>query len=139
MHVEVPAVTPRELMRRGRDGQETSATVRARVEKARGGQLSRHKAGSAASLEIGGGTGTGACIHCNAQMGIPEIEEFCRIDDATRAFLQKAMESLSRSARAAHRTLRVARTIADLVGTESVQLEHVAEAVHYQTGERPQA
>ena len=90
----------------------------------------------------GTGRGTGRCsavadrIHCNAQMGIPEIEEFCRIDDSTRAFLQKAIESLSMSARAAHRSLRVARTIADLAASERVELQHVAEAVQYQMLDR---
>jgi hypothetical protein len=88
------------------------------------------------SREDGGDGDRIGSIHCNAQMGIPEIEEHCRIDDATRAFLQKAMESLSLSARAAHRSLRVARTIADLAKVESVQLDHVAEAVQYQVVER---
>jgi magnesium chelatase family protein len=69
-------------------------------------------------------------------MGLGEIEKFCHIDERTRALLQKAIESLSLSARAAHRTLRVARTIGDLAAAEDVQLEHVAEAVQYQAGER---
>ncbi len=65
-------------------------------------------------------------------MGLPEIEAFCRIDDPTRAFLQKAVETLSLSARAAHRSLRVARTIADLAHSPEILFEHVAEAVQYQ-------
>jgi len=69
-------------------------------------------------------------------MGLRELDEFCRVDDATRAFLHKAVESLSLSARAAHRSLRVARTIADLAGAEQIALEHVAEAVQYQARER---
>ena len=75
-------------------------------------------------------------IHCNAEMGISEIEAFCRIDEAACAFLQKAIDSLLLSARATHRSLRVARTIADLAGAQTVQLEHVAEAVQYQALER---
>jgi magnesium chelatase family protein len=75
-------------------------------------------------------------VRCNAQMGLREIDQFCRIDDATRAFLQKTLESLSMSARATHRALRVARTIADLAGAPDIELEHVAEAVQYQALDR---
>jgi magnesium chelatase family protein len=69
-------------------------------------------------------------------MGIREIERYCRIDDATRALLRKAMETRSMSARATHRVLRVARTIADLAGADAVALDHVAEAVQYQALDR---
>jgi len=171
LHIEVPAVSARELMRgMGRrrravevdsdDGielaaagderapanvrafsrgggadqpNESSANIRARVEAAREVQRRRFGGGCrTGGRESGGSTP----IHCNAQMGIREIEEFCQIDDATRAFLQKAIESLSLSARAAHRSLRVARTIADLAGASELQLEHVAEAVQYQAVDR---
>jgi len=75
-------------------------------------------------------------IHDNAQMGIREIERHCRTDDPTRALLHKAMETRSMSARAAHRVLRVARTIADLAEKSEVALDHVAEAVQCQALER---
>ena len=139
MHVEVPAVAARELTRgvRRRRGiaedsrsrspesgslagelePESSAAVRARVIAARRVQEQRF---------------AGEPIHCNAQMGIREIEQYCRVDDATRALLHKAMETRSMSARAVLRVLRVARTIADLVGVDAVALEQVAEAVQYQ-------
>ena len=139
MHVEVPVVTARELTRgvRRRRGTaedlsvrspesgsfagdaepESSASVRARVIAVRFVQEQRFE---------------GEPIHCNAQMGIREIERYCRVDDATRALLHKAMETRSMSARAVHRVLRVARTIADLAGSEEIALEHVAEAVQYQ-------
>jgi magnesium chelatase family protein len=139
MHVEVPVVAARELTRgvrrrrgtaegsairspesRGLAGEpepESSAPVRARVVAARRVQEARF---------------VGEPIHCNAQMGIREIERHCRVDDTTRALLHKAMETRSMSARAVHRVLRVARTIADLAVADAVALEHVAEAVQYQ-------
>jgi magnesium chelatase family protein len=78
----------------------------------------------------------GELIHCNAQMGVREIERHCRIDDATRALLHKAMETRSMSARGAHRVLRVARTIADLAGEADIGMENVAEALQYQSMNR---
>jgi magnesium chelatase family protein len=69
-------------------------------------------------------------------MGLAELDAFCRLDLESTALLQKAVESFSLSARATHRCLRVARTIADLSGAEEVALEHVAEAVQYQILER---
>jgi magnesium chelatase family protein len=122
LHIEVPAVSARELTQQRRSEKGGSAAIRERVEAAR--QIQRRRL-----------AGRARC-NSNSQMGLQAIEEFCRIDDSTRAFLQKAIESLSLSARAAHRSLRVARTIADLAGAESVQLEQVAEAVQYQAGER---
>ena len=143
MHVEVPVVAARELTRgvRRRRGiaedsrsrspesgslagelePESSASVRARVIAARRVQEERL---------------VGAAIHCNAQMGIREIERYCRVDDETRALLHKAMETRSMSARAVHRVLRVARTIADLAGEGDIAVEHVAEAVQYQALDR---
>jgi hypothetical protein len=70
-------------------------------------------------------------------MGLPELDIFCRVHDPTRALLQKAMESLSLSARSTHRTLRMARTIADLGACEEIRLEHVAGARTHSTGGRP--
>jgi magnesium chelatase family protein len=134
MQVEVPAVSARVITRQGPSSEETSAVIRARVEAARGIQHRRFGGSGSNSREACGDRSRS--IHCNAQMGIREIEQFCRIDEKTRAFLQKAIESLSLSARAAHRALRVARTIADLAGAEAIALEHVAEAVQYQALDR---
>ena len=75
-------------------------------------------------------------VRTNADMGLAELDVFCRLDLPSTALIQRAVESLSLSARATHRCLRVARTIADLVGTEEIALEHVAEAVQYQLLER---
>ncbi len=122
MHVEVPAVSARVITAPGASGEESSAAIRQRVEAARRVQRRRLR--------------TYPTCTCNAQMGIRELAELCQVDEATRAFLQKAIESLSLSARAAHRSLRVARTIADLGVSDRIQLEHVAEAVQYQAFER---
>lgn len=154
LHIEVPALTARQIMRgmgtakrqlelgspedaSDPAGQEGSAAVRSRVVAARQVQQRRfqdRKTPNGASQRSR--FDFRQSVLCNAQMGIPEIEEFCRIDDATGAFLQKAVESLSLSARATHRALRVARTIADLAGAEAITLEHVAEAVQYQAFDR---
>jgi predicted ATPase with chaperone activity len=75
-------------------------------------------------------------VRANADMGLAELDAFCRLDLASAALLQKAVESFSLSARAAHRCLRVGRTIADLTGAEEIALEHIAEAVQYQAVER---
>jgi magnesium chelatase family protein len=78
-------------------------------------------------------------VRANADMGLAELNTFCRLDLASTALLQKAVDSFSLSARAAHRCLRVARTIADLGCAEDLQLEHLAEAVQYQSPDRRDA
>ena len=75
-------------------------------------------------------------VRTNADMGLAELDVFCRLNPQSTALLQKAVESFSLSARAAHRCLRVARTIADLAGANEIELEHVAEAVQYQILEK---
>lgn len=132
-----------ELAISGEPGPESSASVRDRVLAARRRQAERFAGdsvgGRSASSEFprpgaakNEGRAPGASIHCNAQMGIREVEEFCRLDAATRALVHQAMEARSMSARAVHRVLRVSRTIADLAESEDVLVEHVAEAVQYQ-------
>jgi magnesium chelatase family protein len=64
-------------------------------------------------------------------MGPAEVREYCQVDDAGRSLLQAAMEQLQMSARAFHRVLKLGRTIADLVGSETTQTGHLAEALQY--------
>ncbi len=70
-------------------------------------------------------------IHCNAQMGSRELDEYCRLDTASMALLEKSVAKLGLSARGYHRILKIARTIADMDGSSDLQLSHVAEAVQY--------
>lgn len=107
----MPPVSGREVTRQGRSDEEISATIRQRAEAAQQIQQMRF-------------AGRSGC-NSNGHMGLQEIEEFCRTDAATQALLQKAIESLCLSARATHRSLRVARTIAALAGSDDVQLEHL--------------
>ena len=67
----------------------------------------------------------------NADMGPAEVWSYCRLDEAAGGLAKAAMERLRLSARAFHRTLKVARTIADLAGAEQIGLSHLAEAFQY--------
>jgi len=75
-------------------------------------------------------------LHCNAQMGSKMVRQVCKISEAGQALLKKAMEKLGLSARAYDRILKVARTIADLAGTEDIQIEHLAEAIQFRSLDR---
>ena len=101
---------------------EPSANIRERVIKAREIQAERYK-------DYKG-------IHCNAQMSERMIHLFAEPDEAGMDMLRMAMERLSLSARAYSRILKVARTIADLVGCEHVEPMHLAEAIGYRTLDR---
>ena len=97
---------------------EGSAEVRARVEKSRERQRSRFSESRLSS---------------NAEMGPVEVREFCQrfLDEAANSLLRMAMQQLGLSARAFHRVLKVARTVADLSGSEGVTAAQVAEALQY--------
>lgn len=120
IHIEVPPVKYHELSgdRRG----EPSAAIRQRVLRARQRQAERFR----------GLPG----IYKNADMGPQEIRRFCRIDARGQELLRTAMQHLGLSARAYDRILKVARTIADLEGSETIQLHHLAEAVQYRSLDR---
>ena len=64
-------------------------------------------------------------------MGPAEVREFCGLDDAGKSLLRAAMSQLGMSARAFHRILKLARTIADLAGASNIQTHHLAEAIQY--------
>ena len=75
-------------------------------------------------------------IHCNAQMSERMLREYAVLDDMSMEMLRLAMERLKLSARAYSRILKVARTIADLEGSENVQSQHIAEAIGYRNLDR---
>lgn len=114
--VEVDAVPVEELERAPARDAEKSAAVRGRVTVARGHQRGRF---------------SGTLITTNSQMQVRHIDRFCPLDETSRDLLRKATERLHLSARAYHRTIKVARTIADLEGTEGIKAPHVAEALQY--------
>lgn len=114
IHVDVPRV-PFEKLSSQRTG-EPSARVRERVERARALQRERFK---------------GTSLQTNADMGPAEIRKFCPIDETSANLLKAAMQQMQLSARAYHRILKLARTIADLAGSEHIQTAHIAEAIQY--------
>ena len=118
--MEVPAVKFREITAE-RTG-ETSAQIRERVVAARRRQQERF-AGK-------------RNVTCNARMGTRELKGFCALDEATLELLKMAMTELKLSARAYDRILKVARTIADLAGSERLTSEHISEAIQYRSLDR---
>lgn len=75
-------------------------------------------------------------VHCNAQMTTKNLNAYCKIDEAGSSILKRAMDNLGLSARAYDRILKVARTIADLERSESIQTQHLAEAIQYRSLDR---
>ena len=113
--VEVPAVEFEHLRKRAEA--EQSSNVKARVDAARRIQQKRFSSGSM----------------CNARMGPEEMRRFCELDDACAELMQQAFDALGLTARSYDRILKVARTIADLDGSEEIQPQHIAEAIQYRT------
>ena len=114
IHVEVPRVDYEKLADKRQV--ENSETIRKRVQAARERQLGRFK---------------GTKLTCNAEMGPTEVRDFCQTDASGEKLLKAAVQQLHLSARAYHRVLKLARTIADLAGSENIAANHVAEAVQY--------
>jgi len=121
IHVEVPRVEYEKLSddRLG----EPSAAIQVRVEAAREVQRQRF-----AVLEMSGQASVPAS---NADMRVAEVRQFCQLDKTSRSLMKSAMQQLQLSARAYHRVLKLARTIADLAGSEGIQPQHLAEALQY--------
>ena len=119
IHIDMPAVRFQEL--RQDAGGESSEAIRARVVKARQRQLRRFQ---------------GEKIYCNAQMSSRQIRKYCNISADCERLLESAMTRLGLSARAHDRILKVARTIADLEGSESLSTAHVSEAIQYRSLDR---
>lgn len=106
---------------------ESSATMRERVIKAREIQQERFAEYNATSRKQ---------IHCNAQMTPKLVREYCVLDAAGDKLLSYAMDKMGLSARAYDRILKVARTIADLSGSETIQVVHISEAIGYRSLDR---
>jgi len=114
IHVEVPRVDYDKLI--GTVSPESSASIRQRTDAARRVQLTRF---------------TGTRRTSNSEMGPKEVREYCPVEPAAQSLLKAAVSRLQLSARAFHRTLKLARTIADLAGSEVLSPAHVAEAIQY--------
>ncbi|MEZ4802798.1 MAG: YifB family Mg chelatase-like AAA ATPase [Gelidibacter sp.] len=120
IHIEVTPV-PFEKLSDDRKG-ESSIDIRKRVTAARERQTQRFEDNES--------------VHYNAQMNTKQIRKYCILDDASKQLLKTAMERLNLSARAYDRILKVARTIADLEGSEELNGSHISEAIQYRSLDR---
>jgi magnesium chelatase family protein len=122
LHVEVTPVPFAELSSRSQRNEEPSVLIRERVMAARAIQTQRF-------------AGTDG-VYANAHMSSKQLQELCVLPEAAQTLLKQAMERLQLSARAYDRILKVARTIADLAGTEHILTEHLAEAIQFRSLDR---
>ena len=106
---------------RDKEPGEASAVIRERVVRARLIQQER--------LEVLG-------LHCNAQMGRGEVVKFCQLDESAQSVMERYFNVLNLSARSHDRILKVARTIADLAGSENIETAHLAEAIQLRMNAR---
>jgi len=121
IHVEVPSVRYRDLADTS-ESEERSEDIRSRVNKARNIQKRRFHQFRR--------------IHANAQMTPRAIKQFCLLGSDSETILRRSMETFGFSARAYHRILKVARTIADLDGEDDIAARHISEAIQYRTLDR---
>ena len=119
IHVDVPAVSYKELKNDALG--DSSEVIRKRVAHARQIQENRF---------------CDETIHCNAQMSQKLLQQHCHLDEPSYGLLEIASERLGLSARAFHRIIKIARTIADLDHVESIQPQHIAEAIQYRSLDR---
>jgi len=120
LHVEVTPVSFNELS--GERNTDNSTVIRERVLHAREKQIERFKDKQG--------------LHSNAQMEAQMVQDICKITDAGRNLLSRAMQKLNLSARAYDRILKVSRTIADLAGSDEIKTEHLAEAIQFRSLDR---
>jgi magnesium chelatase family protein len=120
LHIEVPSIEYREIA--SERAEEPSAAIRERIGQARQRQQARFRADKKTT--------------CNARMSSRAIKAHCKLSDESQELIRVAMNELSLSARAYDRILKVARTIADLAGSEAISPEHVSEAIQYRTFDR---
>lgn len=118
--MEVPTIKYQQLSSLGKG--EPSAAIRERVMAARRLQQARFKGQ--------------AKLHNNADMGSKQLQAHCRLKDDAQDMLKVAITQLNFSARAYDRILKVSRTIADLAGSETIESNHVQEAIQYRTMDR---
>ena len=117
MHIEVPSVSIQVMQDTSMQKEENSRTVQQRVVHARSIQLKRSKTP-------------------NCQLSNKQVEKVCRLEKTDQQLLERAIEQLGLSARAYHRILKVARTIADLAEAENISSAHVSEAIGYRRLDR---
>jgi len=126
LHVEAPAVEYKELS--DTIPAESSAAIRERILKARSIQQNRFaKSGKSAKAKK---------TTCNARMSHAQLKEHCKLDARGNEHLKNAMTDLNFSARAYDRILKVARTIADLAGSDAIAPDHLLEALSYRNLDR---
>ncbi len=119
LHIEVPPVDYEALSSNGQE--ETSAQIRARVNRAREIQNKRYQ-------------GTG--ITCNARLTPSMLKKYCVMSDDASELLRSSFDAMAMSARAYDRLLKVARTIADLEGSENIEMFHIAQAIQFRSLDR---
>lgn len=122
IHLEVPAVAYGDLA--GEQSGESSATIRSRVQQARAVQRTRFRDQRG--------------VYANAHMSARDLRRHCRLSEPVQSVLRQAVTRLSLSARAYHRVLKIARTIADLAGAAEIMTAHVSEAIQYRSLDRKQ-
>jgi magnesium chelatase family protein len=119
IHIDVPSVPFKDLA--GTSHGESSSEIRQRVVAAREIQEKRLQKTK---------------IHTNAMMSSRQIRRFCQVDEKSNSLLEMAMEKFGLSARALSRILKIARTIADLAGSQDIEQAHIAEAIQYRSLDR---